>query len=262
MKRQNKALFMLMPSLAGFAAFAAIPFLGALYYAFVDNAFNKEFVGFGNFIELFQNRYFLLAIKNTLVFSLVAVPCQIALSVALAMLTVKYCQRLGFVKLLFFMPFLLPSASAVAFLQSALPEIPPYFTLLILFLWKYSGLCIMLIITALLAINPNIIDTAKIDGAGSIRLTFSVVLPCITPTLFFVLILSIVNSLKIYRESFLLYGSHPDTSVYMLQNYLNNHFERLNYQNISTAAIVFAVCVYLVVAFIYRKQQKRSDELC
>ena len=79
--------------------------------------------------------------------------------------------------------------------------------------------------------------------------------------LFFALILTIVNSLKIFRESYLLYGYYPDESVYMLQNYLNNHFAKLNYQNIGTAAVLFAVVVYSIVAVLFALEKKWSDSI-
>ena len=75
------------------------------------------------------------------------------------------------------------------------------------------------------------------------------------------LILTIVNSLKIFRESYLLYGYYPDESVYMLQNYLNNHFAKLNYQNIGAAAVLFAVVVYSIVAVLFALEKKWSDSI-
>ena len=119
----------------------------------------------------------------------------------------------------------------------------------------------MLLLTALTGMKKDMIDAAKIDGAGTIRMTWYIVLPNITPTLFFTFILSVVNSLKIFRESFLLYSSYPDESVYMLQNYLNNHFQKLNYQNISTAAIFFAVIVYTIVAVVFRAENKWGKQI-
>ena len=78
---------------------------------------------------------------------------------------------------------------------------------------------------------------------------------------FFTLILTVVNSLKIFRESYLLYGYYPDEGVYMLQNYLNNHFAKLNYQNIGAAAVLFAVVVYSIVAILFALEKKWSDSI-
>lgn len=259
MKKRN--ILFLAPSLIGFSALNLVPFLWSFYYAFIENAFTKKFVGFDNFVLLFQNGNFRLAMKNTLYFTAISVPLSMLVSAALAMGAVKYCRRLPLVKSMFFLPVLLPSASIVSVFSGFIGNIPPFWTLMIIYIWKYTGLNIMLLISALSNLDTSVYDAAKIDGAGAVRRTASIVLPMISPTLFFTFVLSVVNSLKIYRESYLLYGDYPDKSVYMLQNYLNNHFMKLNYQNIATAAIFFALIIYTVVALIFNAEKKRSEDL-
>ncbi len=260
MKKRTDVL-LLLPSLAGFATFFIVPFVYIFCYAFTENAFNGSFAGLNNFISLFNNEFFRLAMKNTLTFTVISVPLTMLLSLILAMLLVKYASRLPIVKSAFFLPVILPSAAIIILWNAYFTEIPPFPSLLAIFLWKYSGLNIMLIITALAGMNKEMLDAAKIDGAGTFRTLWNVTLPNIAPTLFFTFILSIVNSFKIFRESYLLYGGYPDESVYMLQNYLNNHFEKLNYQNISTAAIFFALIVYTIVAVIFALEKKWSEKI-
>lgn len=260
MKKRTDVL-LLLPSLAGFALFFIVPFSYIFYYAFTENAFSGRFAGLDNFIALFRNEYFRLAMKNTLSFTVVSVPLTMLLSLILAMLLVKFASRLTFVKSAFFLPVILPSAAIIILWNAYFADFPPFASLLVIFLWKYSGLNVMLIITALAGMNKEILDAAKIDGAGAVRTVWNVTLPNIAPTLFFTFILSIVNSFKIFRESYLLYGGYPDESVYMLQNYLNNHFAKLNYQNISTAAIIFFVIVYLIVAVLMRAEKKWSESI-
>ncbi len=259
--KKKTDLFFLLPSLCGFLAFFIVPFFGSLYYAFTENAFSGRFVWFDNFRELFRNVYFRLAMRNTLRFTVLAVPLVMVLSAALALLLIRCAERVPFVKSAFFLPVILPSATIVMLWNAYLAEVPPFSSLLLLFLWKYGGLNVMLILTALVGMNHDMLDAARIDGAGPVRQMWSVTLPNIAPTLFFTFILSVVNSLKIFRESYLLYGGYPDDSVYLLQNYLNNHFAKLNYQNISTAAIVFAVVVYTVVAVVFAIERKWSDSI-
>lgn len=261
MKKRTDILF-LLPSLAGFMTFFVFPFLYSFVYAFTDNAFNMKFVGFDNFKSLFENEYFRLAMANTARFTVCAVPLCMVASVIVAMLIARYAARIPFVKSAFFLPVILPSATIVVLWQTYISDfVPPFTSLLLIYLWKYSGLNVILILTALTGLNKEMLEAAKLDGAGSLRRTWNIILPNISPTLFFTFILSVVNSLKIFRESFLLYSNYPDESVYMLQNYLNNHFAKLNYQNISTAAAVFAVVVYTVVALLFSAEKKRSDEI-
>lgn len=103
-------------------------------------------------------------------------------------------------------------------------QVPPFGSLLILYVWKYMGLNIVILLTGIAAIPKDMIDAAEIDGAGNFCQDIYLILPNISPTIFFTVILSVVNSLKIYKESYLLYGKYPSDSVYMMQNYLDNHF--------------------------------------
>ena len=161
-----------------------------------------------------------------------------------------------------FLPVILPSATIVMLWNAYVSTwVPPFESLLLIYLWKYGGLNVMLMLTALSGMDKSMIEAAKIDGAGAFRRTVLITLPNIAPTLFFTFILSVVNSLKVFRESYLLWGNYPDEDVYMLQNFLNNHFAKLNYQTISTAAIFFAVIVYTVVAVVFVAEKKWSESI-
>ena len=260
MKKRTDIL-LLMPSLAGFVVFFIVPFIYTFYYAFTENAFTGKFVGFDNFINLFRNEYFRLAMKNTLCFTALAIPLTMLISTMIALALAKFAAKLPFVKSAFFLPIILPSAVIVILWNAYFTSVPPFTSLLLIFLWKYGGINVMLIITALSGMNKEMLDAARIDGAGYLRTVFGVIIPNIMPGLFFTLVISIVNSFKIFRESYLLYGDYPDQSIYMLQNYLNNHFTKLNYQNISTAAIIFAVMVYTIVAVILAAEKKWSESI-
>lgn len=259
--RNKRAFLLLLPSLIGISIFFVIPFLGSFKYAFTENAFNENFVWFKNFEELLSNTYFLLSVRNTCIFMLVATPVTLALSCVIAIALWKWGKKIPFVRSAFFLPIVLPSVTIVLLWNAYFASVPPFTSLLLISLWKYAGLDIMLILTALCSVDHNMLDAARIDGAGGVRLFLQIVLPNIVPTLFFSLILTITNTFKIFRESFLLYGEYPNESVYMLQNYLHNHFTKLNYQNISTAALLFFFAIYIVVAIMLRMERKWSDSL-
>ena len=57
-----------------------------------------------------------------------------------------------------------------------------------------------------------------------------------------------VNSFRIFKEIYLLYGSYPAESIYTLQNYMNNHFLKMSYQNLSTAAVIFFVIIFVSIS--------------
>ena len=250
MNKKSDVLYIL-PAMLGFGLFWVIPFAASFGYAFIDHNFSARFVGLQNFKSLLENTYFRLALKNTLLFSLLAVSVIMAVSVLLAICIARYAAKFSFIRSAFFLPVLLPSATIVMFWNAYFAEVPPLPSLLCMYLWKYLGLNVMLLLTAITTLDRDMLDAACIDGAGNWKQTFHIILPNITPSLFFTLILSLVNSMKIYRESYLMWGRYPDESVYMLQNYIDNHFAKMNYPNISTAAIFFAVIVYMIVGVLY-----------
>ena len=146
--KKKTDLLLLLPSLAGFLAFFIVPFVYSFYYAFTENAFTKKFVWFDNFKRLFENEYFKLAMKNTGKFTVLAVPLTMAISLILALLLVRFATRLPFVKSALFLPVILPSATIVMLWNAYISDFTPFHSLLLIFLWKYGGLNVMLMLTA------------------------------------------------------------------------------------------------------------------
>lgn len=81
------------------------------------------------------------------------------------------------------------------------------------------------------------IEYAELEGAGFATRAFRITLPLITPSAFLVFVLAWINAFKIFKEVYFIAGAYPDYSVYTLQNYMNNMFEKLNYQNVTAAAL-------------------------
>ena len=98
----------------GFFVFYLLPFLLSFYYALIESAFSRRFVGLTNLAELLENPYFCRAMKNTLLFTAVSVPAVMLLSAAAAILLLRFARRLPFVRAAFFLPVLLPSAACSA----------------------------------------------------------------------------------------------------------------------------------------------------
>ena len=102
--------------------------------------------------------------------------------------------------------------------------------------------------SALCSIPRDIIEVADLEGAGSVYKFLHIKLRYLSPTILFVLILSLINSFKIFREVYLLTGKYPFDKLYMLQHFMNNTFENLNYQKLSAAAVLFALVMIVVIA--------------
>ncbi len=269
-----KIALLSLPAFIGFLVFYIIPFFRSIGYSFVGSVANQEFVWFANYKEVLANKYFRLALKNTVIFSGMGVMAIMLLSLLLSIALVKLSKRFAFIKSFFVMPYVLPSASVIFFWQmffdtgtyTALTELESlggFFDVLplyVIFLWKNIGINIILITSALTKIDSAIYEAAALDGAHGLKLHAKITLPLISPSLFFVGVLSFVNSLKIFKESYLYYNTnYPPDTAYMIQNYMNNHFYKLNYQNLSTAVVIFTLTMAVVIFAWYKIENKLSE---
>ena len=117
-----------------------------------------------------------------------------------------------------------------------------------MFLWKNIGYNMILFMSALSGVPRDILEVAELEGAGKIYQFFHIKLRYLSPTILFVLILSLINSFKIFREVYLLTGDYPYDRMYMLQHFMNNTFNSLDYQKLSTAAVFFSLIMIVVIA--------------
>lgn len=271
---KRKIFLLSLPALVGFAVFYIVPMFRTIGYSFIENTFTMKFVGFDNYKSVLTNEFFRLALKNTVVFSVISVLLTVLIAFVLSLGLVKLSQRFMFIKSFFVLPYVLPSASIIFIWQTifgtaqytALTEVEglsDFFIILplyLLFIWKNIGIDVILITSALMKVTPEVYEAAAVDGAHGIKLHLKMTLPLISPSLFFVIVLTFVNSLKIFRESYLYYNTnYPPDVAYMVQNYMNNHFYKLNYQNLSCAVVVFTVVMAVVIFVLYRLENKMSD---
>ena len=89
---------------------------------------------------------------------------------------------------------------------------------------------------------------ANLDGAGRTRQFFTIKLRFLAPTIFFVVLMSLLASMKIFREVWLLTGSYPYETLYLLQHFMNNTFRTMDYQKLSAAALLLAVVMGALIA--------------
>ena len=234
MKFNTKCKLCLLPSLAGTTVFFVIPYIRVLYYSLIDNQFRRNFVGLDNYLETLNNEYFQLALINsTLVISLV-------LSFGI--------RKLKKMRTAFVLPMLIPTASVVLIWRTVFADTATPLPIYLLFIWKNIGICIILLTAAFTGIDGNIYEAARLDGAGTFTLHRKITVPMIAPTILFTVLLSIVNSFRVFKESYLFYGTnYPPDHSYTLQYYMNNNFLKLDYQSLATSAVLTSMIVFLIV---------------
>ncbi len=269
-ERRKTALFML-PSLLGVAVFFIIPFFIVIYYSLIDNPISAEFVGLENFTSLIGNGSFKIAAKNTVQFSLIALPLAIIIPLFLASLLMNRLPGKSVFRTILISPYMVPTASIIliinvifnyngalnSFLASFDVEKIDWlrgefsrYIVVLLYLWKNVGYNMILFMAALAAIPKDMIDAASIDGASKMRVFFKIKLPYLSSSIFFVGLLSLINSFKVFREVYLLTGNYPNENLYMLQHFMNNTFKNLNYQRLSSAAIIMCIVMIAIISLL------------
>lgn len=103
-------------------------------------------------------------------------------------------------------------------------------------------------LAGLTQIPTELYEAAELDGAGPAAKFRYITLPLLKPTMFITVIISLINSFKVFREAYLVAGNYPDKSIYMLQHIFNNWFLKLDIQKMCTAAVLLVVVVSIVIA--------------
>mgnify|MGYP000046004946 FL=1 len=267
-----QSLCFLSPSLLGVCVFFIVPFGVVVYYSLIDGVGSRNFVFLDNFVKLFHNSAFLLAAKNTLTFSAWAVPLAVALSMLLALMLEARIPLKSQFRTFFLSPMMVPVASVVLIWQvlfnynGTVNEFLLLFgadkidwlksdycmvVIVVLFLWKNLGYNMILFMAALSNIPRELLEVAEVEGASAAYQFFHIKLRYLSPTVLFVTILSLINSFKVFREVYLLTGAYPYSSLYMLQHFMNNTFQSLDYQKLSAAAVVMAIVMVVLIALLF-----------
>ena len=101
-------------------------------------------------------------------------------------------------------------------------------------------------------------NTRALEGASFRQQAFNITLPLIVPSAFLVFILAWINAFRIFKEVYFIGGAYPDEAVYTLQNYMNNMYSKLNYQNVTTAAYSFAIIVFALFGVLFYIQKRAA----
>ena len=277
-----RSLCFLSPSLLGVGVFFIVPFGVVVYYSLIDGVGSRNFVFLDNFIKLFNNSAFILAAKNTLHFSVIAVPLAVILSIILALMLEARIPMKSQFRTFFLSPMMVPVASVVLiwqvlfnyngtineflllfgadkidWLQSEHSQI----VVIILFLWKNLGYFMILFMAGLANIPKTLLEVADVEGASETYKFFAIKLRYLSPTVLFVTILSLINSFKVFREVYLLTGDYPYETLYMLQHFMNNTFKSLDYQKLSAAAVVMAVVMVVIIALLFLAEDRFGKDV-
>ena len=249
----------MLPGFLGIVVFVLLPFGDVVRRSFTT-AVTGQFNGIQNYRTVFENQAFLLAVKNTLNFTLVCIPLLV-FSGFVAALLLNTLQNKRWIKSIYLFPLAMPTATIVlvwkmffyrqGFLNLLLTRIgqqtglweqvcldylgtPAAFWVLVgSYIWKNMGYTVVLWLAGLMGIPKGLLEAARVDGAGKWKSLWYIVLPNLKGSLYTIVILSFLNSFKIYREAYLTAGAYPDQSIYLMQHLFNNWFVNLDFDKMA-----------------------------
>jgi len=280
------------PNFLGFFIITLIPMVVSFVLSLFEwnGATDMKWVGLDNFSSLFaKHSKFPIALGNTLLYVLGTVPLTMICALALAMLLNKKLRGRNFFRTVAFFPYVAslvavsvvwrnifnpnygPLNNTIASLLgvelSALPQwglgawaLP---SVILFTVWKNMGYYMVIFLAALQGTNPELYEAADIDGAGAWRKFRSITLPQIAPATFFVTMMLIINSFKVY-DIFINIFAGPDNTLtdasrVLVYEIYNSAFKSLNYGFASAQAIILFVLV-LGITLVQFSVEKRVTE--
>lgn len=264
-------------------------FYPIVYSLYLSNTSSKgivqKFVGFGNYVKLFQDSMFILALKNTLIFFLIQVPVMLFLALILAtILNDKTIKYRGLFRTAFFLPavtsliaytilfkmmfsldgFINSALLNVHLIKSPIPWLlDPFWakvTLIIALTWRWTGYNMIFYLSALQNISDEIYEAAELDGANKVKQFFYITIPLLKPLILFTTIMSTIGTLQLFDEPMNLSQGGvtsatigPGNSLLTLSVYVYNlcfkYMPNFGYAATVSYAIVLIVALLSIIQF-------------
>ncbi|MGH3146183.1 MAG: carbohydrate ABC transporter permease [Rubrobacter sp.] len=285
-KREHEGLaagLFLLPNLIGFLIFTAIPVAAAFVLAFYDYdlLLGASWAGLENFREMFTNDpVFRAAFVNTVYFTAVSVPLSVVLGLATALLVNQALRGIVVFRSIFLLPYVTVTVALslvwkwiylpdIGLINSALGVVgiegPSWLTsetwampaLILMSVWKGFGYNMVIFLAGLQGIPEHLYDAAKVDGATAWRRFLNVTLPLLSPTTFFVVVISVISSFQVFDQALIMTNGGPGTSTTTLVLYIyQKGFQSFEMGYAAAVALVLfaAIFVFTVIQFLLQRR--------
>ena len=280
----------ILPSFLGFLVFTFLPGVMSLGLSFTEWNFLKglddiRFNGLENYIKLFSDDWFINSFRNNIVFTAVTIPVCLALGLIFATIINKYIMGKTVVKIMFFIPYIASVVAVCAvwqvllqpsygpvnqFLQAIGIENPPKWlvdfkwalpSVMVIYIWQQLGYYIIVFMAGLNGISKDVYEAAQIDGATGIRQFFSITVPLVAPTTFFLSVMGIIGSFKVFDQISVLTQGGPGNSTSVMAYYIyKTAFEDYKMGYANTLAWALFILIFLVTIVQWKFQDKFSAE--
>ena len=277
------------PSMLGLLAFTAFPIVASLIIGFYNWPVigSHTVIGLKNYENLLTSKEFHTAILNTFVFVLLYVPINIVISLGLAVwIGSKGIRFRGLYRTIFFIPAVTPVVANAAIFSLILSpnglidslmqtwfgvQAPNFLgsktwampAVVMLSIWQGFGYNMLVFSAALDAVPTSLTEAAAIDGAGIVARFFRIVLPLITPSIFFAVVLTLISSFQVFTQAYVLTGGGPGNATTTMVVYLYEQgfqFYKMGLASAVAWVLFIIILVITVFQFIGQKRWVHYDQ--
>lgn len=277
LKKQIPGYFFVAPGLLFMGVYMMYPLIYSLILSFTQYNFAYDakpvFIGFGNYIKMWSDPYFLASLKNTAVFSLIFFPIVMVLALVIALMLEKGVKGSGFFRTSIFLPVVIPLSLTGIVFQWILNEQYGLFNFILkdifnlgflarnwlgddtwamisiafVSIWKYVGMLVILFMAGLQAIPKDLYEAAEVDGATGFKKILYITLPNLRESYVVCGIWAIIQSVKVFEQPFIMTGGGPGTSTLVLYQYTwENAFKYYEMGYASAIAYVMGAIILLL----------------
>lgn len=281
MRHSKIGLVYILPWLIGMVFLTLYPFINALVISFSDYNLVREpnFIGLTNYTNLFKDKDFLSTLLATLKYTVITVPLQLSFALFIAYILNFKLKFINFYRTAYYVPSLLGGNVAVAVLWRFLfqqdgfvnrfiglfgGEPVPWLSsptgamsiIVLLKVWQF-GSAMLIFLAALKDVPQDLYEAASVDGATKFHSFFNITIPLITPTIFFNLVMQLVNAFQEFNGPYLVTGKGPLNSTYLTSMFIyDNAFKYFNMGYASAASWVLFVIIVTVTLVLFATQNK------
>ncbi len=279
----RNALIFISPWIIGFCIFVIYPFFTSIYYSFCYYSVfeSPKWIGLSNYVNLFKDRVFWISLYNTFYFAVISIPLGVLMALSLALLLNTNVKGISFFRLVFYIPSLVPLVALSilwlwifngehGILNHVLTKIgfqrPPNWladpnyaklAIIIMGLWT-MGQTIIIYLAALQDVPKHLLEAADVDGAKWHHKIRHVILPVISPVIFFNVLMGIIGSFQVFAAPYIMTAGGPGKSTTFYTLYLYQRaFEdfRMGYAS-SMAWFLFLVILGLTLLAVKISRKK------
>lgn len=265
---KNAAIVFLFPAVAGTFIFIVVPVFFSFLLSFCrwDLLSEIKYAGFANYSELLSSPQFLFILKNTFVFAVSTTVIALIIPIILAAILNSKIRGAEFYKTAYFLPFITPMIVAAVIWEWIFD--PNYgllnyvlklhinwlydthtalFALIMVSAWKLIGYNMVILLSGFSSISDNVYEAAKIDGANPVQTFFRITLPLLSPTIFFVVVITTISSFQIFDLIYLMTQGGPLESTNVLVYWIyKNAFEFFNAGAASAGAYILFLIIFVL----------------